>query len=150
MTTASRICALALVVACSAPTHPTARYYAFRSKWPIDVDKAWDATIAVVAALHRTAVVDREHGVIMTVAEPLDVRDPSLTVQYVVELQNRYGSFRRASTDIPVGLNVIVGPLAMKNGQVLPAEQVPQAALDHRDQLISSVKEGVWRSGAVH
>lgn len=36
----------------------------------------------------------------MTAPEVLDARDPSLTVEYVVELRNTYARFRRATTDI--------------------------------------------------
>ena len=147
-----RLWVLAALVAagCSAPTHPVARYYAFHTKWPVDVDRAWDAAVSAVAARDGTRAVDRTHGIIMTPAAPIDARDPSLTVEYVVELRNTYASFRRASTDVPVGLRVIVAPVVTKAGQVLPPEQVPVAAQDHRDELLGVVKEAIWRSGAVH
>ena len=144
------ILALTCVLACSAPTHSTARYYAFHTKWPIDVDKAWEATVATVAAHYKTRVVDREHGVIMTVPETLDARDPSLSIEYVVELHNTYAHYKHASTDIPAGLRVVVAPIATRDGHVLPPEQMPAAAESARDDLLGAVKEGIWRSGAVH
>jgi hypothetical protein len=153
-TSVLRIWVLAALVGCGAastPTSPTARYYAFRSHgWPVDVDTAWSAAVAVVGEHHQMRVVDRTHGIIITVPEVLDARDPSLTVEYVVELRNTYARFRRATTDIPVSLMVVVAPLVTKDGHILPPAQIPSAAEDRVIDLLQSVKEGIWRSGAAH